>query len=70
MHATYQKISARERDLAPRFYYKRAKSYTCLQRIQNFLRKLLAFLFTQVGVCGLIATYMVMGAFIFAALEV
>lgn len=48
MHTNYLQISARERDLAPRFYYKRTKTYTCFQRLRYFARKLLAFLFTQV----------------------
>ncbi len=69
MHTTYHKISARERDTAPRFYYKRTRSYTCFERIKQFFRLLIAFLFTQVGVCGLVALYMVMGAFLFASLE-
>ncbi len=49
MHTTYHKISARERDAAPRFYYKRARSYTLCQRVRQVLRAFLAFLFTQVG---------------------
>ncbi len=48
MHTTYHKISARERDAAPRFYYKRARSYTLCQRVRQVLRAFLAFLFTQV----------------------
>ena len=69
MHTTYHKISGRERDSAPRFYYKRARTYTFCQRVRQVLRQALAFLFTQVGVCCLVAAYMVLGAFIFAALE-
>ncbi len=52
MHTTYHKISARERDIAPRFYYKRTKTYTFCQRVKQVLRRLLAFLFTQVGLVG------------------
>jgi len=48
MHTAYHKISARERDEAPRFYYKRAKRLTLCQRLRRVLRVLLAFLFTQV----------------------
>ncbi len=69
MHTTYHKLSARERDAAPRFYYKRARSYTFCQRMRHACRALLAFLFTQVGVCALVGAYMVLGAFVFAALE-
>lgn len=69
MHTTYHKISARERDAAPRFYYKRARTYTFCQRLRHALRALFAFLFTQVGVCALVGAYMVLGAFVFAALE-
>ena len=49
MHTTYHKISARERDAAPRFYYKRARSRTVCQRLRRALRAALAFLFTQVS---------------------
>ncbi len=70
MHTTYHKLSARERDAAPRFYYRRARTdRTFCQRLRRAFRSLLAFLFTQVGVCALVAAYMVLGAFVFAALE-
>ena len=69
MHTTYHKISARERDTAPRYYYKRTKTYTCCQRIKNFFRAIIAFFFTQVGVCALVAVYMVLGAHMFSSLE-
>ncbi|CAB4063368.1 unnamed protein product [Lepeophtheirus salmonis] len=69
MHTNYPKISARERDLTPRYYYKRTRSYTCCQKLQNWIRKVIAFLFTQVGVCVLIGIYMIIGAFIFRSLE-
>ena len=69
MHTTYNKISARERDAAPRFYYKRTQKVTCLQRIKNIIRRLIAFFFSQIGICALIAGYMVMGAFLFEHLE-
>ena len=68
MHTTYAKISARERDSAPRFY-KRTRSHSCLQRFKSAVRQTLAFLFTQVGVCCLVAAYMILGAVIFAAVE-
>ena len=42
---------------------------TCVEKLQNAVRTLLAFLFTQIGVCALVATYMVMGAFLFSHLE-
>lgn len=69
MHATYSKLTARERDLAPRYYYKRTKTYTLWQRLANAFRYLLAFLFTQVGICALVAGYMVVGAGMFSAIE-
>ena len=69
MHTTYHKISARERDTAPRYYYKRTRSYSFCQRVRHGIRRVLAFLFTQVGVCCLIGAYMVLGAFLFAAIE-
>ena len=69
MHTNYNKLSAREREAAPRFYYKRTQKVTCIQRIKNILRRLIAFFFSQVGICALVAGYMVMGAFIFEHLE-
>ena len=69
MHTNYNKISARERDSAPRFYYKRTQKITCIQRIKNFIRRLIAFFFSQIGICALVAGYMVMGAFLFEHLE-
>ena len=69
MHTNYNKLSAREREAAPRFYYKRTQKVTCIQRIKNILRRLIAFFFSQVGICALVAGYMVMGAFLFEHLE-
>ena len=69
MHTTYTKLSAKEREAAPRFYYKRTQKVTCLQRIKDILRKLVAFFFGQIGICALVAGYMVMGAFLFENLE-
>ena len=69
MHTSYHKISARERDTAPRYYYKRTKTYTCLDRIKNFFRAIIAFFFTQVGVFALLVSYMVFGAHLFSSLE-
>ena len=66
MHTTMQKISARERDTAPRYYYKRTRSYTCLERIKNFFRAIIAFFFTQIGVFALLVSYMVFGAHLFS----
>ena len=69
MHTNYNKITAREREAAPRFYYKRTQKVTCWQRIKSILRKLVAFFFSQIGICALVAGYMVMGAFLFEHLE-
>ena len=69
MHTTYNKISARERENAPRFYYKVTHKTSCWQQVKNVFRYVLAFLFTQIGVCALVACYMVMGAFLFSSLE-
>ena len=66
---TSHKISARERDTAPRYYYKRTKSYTCCERIKNFFRGIFAFFFTQIGVSVVVALYMVLGAYMFSSLE-
>ena len=48
MHTLAGKPSARERELAPRFYYKRSNTSSCTQKIKNFFRTLLTFMFTQV----------------------
>ena len=32
------KVTAKERELAPRFYYKVAEKTTCVQRIRNALQ--------------------------------
>ena len=69
MHTNYNKLSAREREAAPRFYYKRTQKITCIQRIKNIIRRLIAFFFSQIGICALVAGYMVMGAFLFEHLE-
>lgn len=69
MHTVGNKISARERELAPRYYYKINQSKTCLEKIKGFFRTVLTFMFTQVGVVVLVATYMVFGALIFESLE-
>jgi len=69
MHTLANKISARERETAPKYYYKREEQTTWLQKIQNALRIFLSFMFTQVGVIVLIGLYMVLGAFIFEAIE-
>jgi hypothetical protein len=48
MHTLATRMSARERELAPRYYYKRANTTTWFQKIKNALRAFLSFLFTQV----------------------
>ena len=63
------KISAREREEAPRFYYKRTKARTACQRLKGALRAVAAFIFTQVGVVALIVAYTLVGAGIFGSLE-
>ena len=69
MHTVGNKISARERELAPRYYYKIEQSRTCIEKIKAFFRTLLTFMFTQVGVVVLVVTYMIIGALIFEHLE-
>ena len=69
MHTVGNKISARERELAPRYYYKIEQSKTCVEKIKAFFRTLLTFMFTQVGVVVLVVTYMIIGALIFEHLE-
>ena len=84
------RVSARERELAPRYYYKVAEKTSCGQKIRRFvqvlsrathhhppplpalnksLQVLVTFMFTQVGVIVLIASYMVGGAFVFQHIE-
>ena len=80
-------MSARERELAPRYYYKVAEKTSCGQKIRRFvqvgtgqvnllptvvnksIQVLVTFMFTQVGVIVLIASYMVGGAFVFQHIE-
>ena len=50
------KVSAKDRELAPRFYYKVSKKTTCGQKLKNALKMFLTLMFTQVGVIVLIGT--------------
>ena len=50
------KVSAKDRELAPRFYYKVSEKTTCGQKLRNALKMFLTFMFTQVGVIVLIGT--------------
>ena len=69
MHTVASKVSARDRELAPRYYYKLSEKTSCLDKIRNFVRAFLTFMFTQVGVIVLIASYMVCGAALFQSIE-
>ena len=69
MHTLASKVSVRNRELVPRYYYKLAEKTSCSTKIGNFFRLFLTFLFTQVGVIVLIAAYMVCGAAIFQNIE-
>ena len=48
MHTLANKVSARERELAPKYYYKRQQNTTWIQKLQNALRIFISFMFTQV----------------------
>ena len=50
------KVSAKDRELAPRFYYKVSEKTTCGQKLRNALKMFLTLMFTQVGVIVLIGT--------------
>ena len=69
MHTLASKVSVRDRSLSPHYYYKLSEKTSCGQKIGNFFRVFLTFLFTQVGVIVLIATYMICGAAIFKNIE-
>ena len=69
MHTIASKVSTRDRELLPRYYYKLSEKTSCVEKITNFIRAFLTFLFTQVGVIVLIATYMLCGAAIFQNIE-
>ena len=69
MHTLASKVSTHDRELAPRYYYKLSEKSSCGQKIRNCFRAFLTFMFTQVGVIVLIATYMVCGAAIFQNIE-
>ena len=51
------KVSAKDRELAPRFYYKVSEKTTCGQKLRNALKIFLTFMFTQVGVIVLIGSF-------------
>ena len=42
---------------------------SCVYKVKEFARKLIAFLFGHVGICGLVVGYIIMGAFAFMAIE-
>ena len=63
------KLSGKERELAPRYYYKVSEKISFVQRLRGAIQIFLTFLFTQVGVIMLIGAYMVGGAFLFCELE-
>lgn len=42
---------------------------SCTYKVKEFARKLVAFLFGHVGICGLVVGYIIMGAFAFMAIE-
>ena len=82
MHTLANKVSARDRELAPKYYYKREHTTTWLQKTQNAARVFISFMFTQVpwlllhlgsppqvGVIVLIGLYMVLGAVVFQSVE-
>ena len=50
-------------------YRKRPDPDSCLYKLKEFGRKLTAFLFGHVGICGLVVGYIIMGAFAFQAIE-
>ena len=63
------KLTGKERELAPRYYYKVSEKTSIVQRLRGAIQIFLTFLFTQVGVIMLIGAYMVGGAFLFCELE-
>jgi hypothetical protein len=69
MHTLASKSTSRDRDLSPRYYYKLSEKISCLKRLKNFMRVFVTFMFTQVGVIVLIATYMLCGAAMFQNIE-
>ena len=69
MHTLASRGYVRDRELAPRYYYKLAESRSCTAKLGSLARLFVTFLFTQVGVIVLIATYMVCGAAIFLNIE-
>lgn len=50
-------------------YRKRPDPDSCFYKVKEFGRKLTAFLFGHVGICGLVVGYIIMGAFAFQAIE-
>nr|CAH0101549.1 unnamed protein product [Daphnia galeata] len=71
MHSTYVKM-AMDRQRAELRNRKNRRLRTAMafrNKLKDCCRKITAFFFTQIGVCGLIVGYTIVGAFMFIALE-
>ncbi|XP_046636975.1 potassium channel subfamily K member 15-like isoform X1 [Daphnia pulicaria] len=71
MHSTYVKMAMdRQRAELRHRRNRRLRSAMVLKnKLKDCCRKITAFFFTQIGVCGLIVGYTIVGAFMFIALE-
>ncbi|KAK4025397.1 hypothetical protein OUZ56_014470 [Daphnia magna] len=71
MHSTYVKMAMdRQRAELRNRRHRRLRTAMALQnKMKDCCRKITAFFFTQIGVCGLIVGYTIVGAFMFIALE-
>ena len=54
---------------SPPYRSSRPDPDSCSYKCKEFARKLVAFLFGHVGICGLVVGYIIMGAFAFMAIE-
>ncbi|KAG0728619.1 TWiK family of potassium channels protein 18 [Chionoecetes opilio] len=63
VYGRYQQRTQRGDGVQPR------RTTTFAHLLKDLCRRLVAFMFTQVGVCGLVVAYNIMGAFVFRAIE-
>jgi len=69
MHTFASKVTARDREVVPQYYYRLSENTSWVQKIKIGVRGVLAFLLTEFGVIVLIVCYMLCGALAFHNIE-
>ena len=69
MHTFASKVTARDREVVPQYYYRLSENTSWVHKIKIGVRGVLAFLLTEVGVIVLIVCYMLCGALAFHNIE-